>query len=380
MLWMSALLGIFFVGITYEVYAFRAAGSSIVPFHGGETVVSQLARTIFGSGGFYYAVQATTAMILILAANTSFADFPRLGAILARDRFLPRQLANVGDRLVYNNGIIALALLSSLLILVFRGSTHLLIPLYAVGVFLSFTLSQGGMVKHWYALKTPGWRYGAFVNGLGAVVTAVVLVVIAMEKFTHGAWMVIVLIPLLVWLFYEIRSHYIQLRAALSLKNGPIPPARHNKVVVLAPGINRGVIPALQFARSISDDVQALYVEIEPEETPRIVEEWERWGLRVPLVIRESPYRSLIQPVLRYIQEIDELRRDDHIVVVIPEFVTPRWWEKLLHNQSGLLLKFYLLFVPNVVVVNVRYWVNSVDPVSDEFSETPVAVDAGHRG
>jgi amino acid transporter len=379
MIWMSAFLGTFFLGITYEVQAFRALGSSIVPIHGGETVVSQLARSVFGSSGFYYVMQATTAMILILAANTAFAGFPRLSAILAQDRFLPRQLANVGDRLVYNNGIIALAVLSALLCVIFQGSTHLLIPLYAVGVFLSFTLSQSGMVRRWYSLKTPGWQYSAFVNGLGAVATGIVLVVIAVEKFTHGAWMVVVLIPALVWMFHRIYTHYRQLGAELSLQDYCVPPPLHNKVVVLVPGVNRGVIPALQFAQSISDDVQAVHVEIDPEKTSRVREEWRQWGLGIPLVVLESPYRSLVGPVLDHVRRLDELRPDDHIVVVIPEFVTPKWWEKALHNQSGLLLKFYLLFVPNVVVVNIRYWINGSRSPRGERAKMAKTANAAHR-
>jgi hypothetical protein len=189
-----------------------------------------------------------------------------------------------------------------------------------------------------------------------------VLIIIAVEKFTHGAWMVVVLIPALVWLFYKINRHYVSLRDALSMDDFRMPPPRHNKVVVLAPGVHRGVIPALQFAQSISDDVQALYVEIDPEETTRVRDDWDRWGLGVPLVILQSSYRSLVGPVLEYITDMDELRPDDHIVVIIPEFVTPKLWEKLLHNQAGLLLKFYLLFKPNVVVANVRYWVDGPHP------------------
>jgi len=358
MAWMSAILATMFLGITYEVNAFRAGGAEIVPLHGGETVVSQLARAAVGGGFWYMLVQVATATILILAANTAFAGFPRLCAILAQDGFLPRQLKNVGDRLVYSNGIVLLAVVSAVLITLFRGSTHLLIPLYAVGVFLSFTLSQSGMVRRWYRLRGSGWRRSAFVNGLGAVTTGLVLLIIAVEKFTHGAWMVIVLIPALIWLFYKIHAHYTHLRAVLSLDDAELPAQRHNKVVVLAPGVHRGIIPALQFARSISDDVQALHVELDPEETPHVRKEWERWGLGIPLVILESPYRSLVEPVLTYIGELDKLRPDDHIVVIVPEFVTPSPWQKLLHNHAGLLLKYHLLFQRNVIVSNVRYWID----------------------
>lgn len=362
MVWMSAILAVLFIGITCEVHAFRAAGSQIVPVHagahGGETVVSQLARTIVGKGQFYYIVQAATALILILAANTSYAGFPRLGAILAHDGFLPRQLAIVGDRLVYNNGILFLSALSVLLIVLFRGDTHALIPLYASGVFLSFTISQAGMVRRWLRLRSPGWHRSAAINGLGTVTTGIVFLVIGAQKFREGAWMVLVMIPALVWIFNKIHTHYTELRAELSLDGQPVPKPRHNKVVLLAPGVHRGVIPALQFAQSISNDVQALYVEIDPEETARVRAAWEQWGDDVPLVVLESPYRSLIEPVLKYIEHMDQLRPDDHIVVIIPEFVTRKLWEKLLHNHAGLILKLALLWRRNVVVANVRYWMD----------------------
>jgi amino acid transporter len=383
MVWMSAILMVLFLGITYEVNAFRAAGSNIVPIHsgeqGGETIVSQLARTVLGNGPFYLMVQVATATILILAANTSYAGFPRLGAILAKDWLLPRQLAIVGDRLVYNNGIVLLSVLSIVLIVLFGGDTHSLIPLYASGVFLSFTISQAGMVRHWQALRTSGWRRSAFISGLGSVTTGIVFVVIAVQKFTQGAWMVIVLIPALVWLFYKIRGHYTWLRGQLSMDGYVVPPVRHNKVVILAPNVHRGVIPALQFGMSISDDVQALYVEMDPEATPGIRDQWEQWGMGVPLVVLESPYRSLVEPVLTYINYMDALRPDDHVVVVIPEFVTPRLWAKLLHNHAGLLLKLALLFRRNVVVANVRYWVEDNRPSASEPHPRPVAPALARR-
>jgi amino acid transporter len=359
MTWMAVILSTLFLGITYLAWGWHARyPEQIIPHaHGGETIVSQVARTSVGSGPFYYLVQAATAMILILAANTSFADFPRLSAMLARDRFLPRQLSNVGDKLVHNNGILILAVLAGLLVIIFRGSTHLLIPLYAVGVFLSFTLSQTGMVKHWFTVKGQGWKRNALINGIGGLATAVVLIVIASTKFMHGAWVIVLLIPTIVVGLFKIHHHYQELARQLSLEGQRLPPVPHNTVLVLISSIHRGVLPALQYARSLSQNVRAVYVEIEPETTPRLWAKWEEWGQNIPLVVLPSPYRSLIEPLLQYIDTVEEERSDDVITVVIPEFVTPKLWQKLLHNHSGLLLKFALLFKRNVVVANVRYWV-----------------------
>jgi hypothetical protein len=238
------------------------------------------------------------------------------------------------------------------------------------------------MVRRWQTLRTGGWQRSALINGSGAFTTGIVTLVVAVQRFAQGAWMVIVLIPILVWLFYKIHTHYTWLKRELSLEHYSLPRPRHNKVVVLAPGMHRGVIPALQFAKSISEDVQALYVEIDPEETPRVREEWERWGLDVPLVVLASPYRSLVEPVLKYIRYMDQIRPDDHVIVIIPEFVTPKLWEKLLHNHAGLLLKLALLFRRNVVVANVRYWVDGKDPHPPP-DPTPVAekrwVDGSRR-
>jgi hypothetical protein len=227
-------------------------------------------------------------------------------------------------------------------------------------------------------MKSRGWRRSAFINGFGAVTTGLVLLVIAVQKFSQGAWMVIVLIPALVWMFNKIHLHYTELRGELSLEGYARPAPRHNKVVLLTPGMHRGVIPALQFAQSISDDVQALYVEMDPEETPRVRQDWDRWGEGVPLVVLESPYRSLVEPVLKYIGYMDEIRPDDHVVVIIPEFVTPRLWEKLLHNHAGLLLKLALLFRPNVIVANVRYWVNGTSRAPTS-SSAPSPKQVGSR-
>ena len=342
---MTVLLATMFLGIT-----FLARSLHVVPAE-QQTVISQIGRQVFGDGPLYLALQIATTLILVLAANTSFADFPRLSAILARDRFLPRQLTNLGDRLVFVNGIVALAVLASVLVVVFGGQTHRLIPLYAVGVFLSFTLSQAGMVLHWRKVGGPRWQWKARINGLGAVVTGIVLSVILAAKFVHGAWVVLLLIPAFVRMFYIIRRHYLTVAEQLSLE-GLEPEAwkglasrKRLKVVVPVSGMHRGTLSALQFARSLSKDVTAVMVDVEPPVTARVQERWPVWGHGVPLVVLESPYRSTIEPLLAYLDETDQREPDRGLaVVVLPEFVPARWWHHLLHNQTAQLLKRVLLY------------------------------------
>jgi amino acid transporter len=360
MIWLGAILATIFFGLTYLAWAWHDQyPQQIVPhYHGGDTVISQIARTVLGTGPLFYLVQGTTTLILILAANTSYNGFPRLAAMLAHDLYLPRQLANIGDKLVYDNGIIVLAVAASVMIILFQGSAHALIPLYAVGVFLSFTLSQAGMVRRWTRQRERGWRQSAAINLFGAIVTGVVLVVIAATKFAQGAWMVVLVIPALIMLLFKIREHYRHLGHRLSMEGYVAPRPRHNTVLLLAPDVHRGVIPALQYAVSISEDVRAVYVEVNPERTARMQAKWQEWGLGVPLVVLESPYRALIEPVLQYIDQVEQERDDDLITVIVPEFVHPGIWEKILHNHSGLMLKFALLFKRNVVVTNIRYWVD----------------------
>jgi hypothetical protein len=300
-------------------------------------------------------------VILVLAAQTSFADFPRLASILARDRFMPRQLANLGDRLVFANGVIALWVLSSVLILVFRADVHRLIPLYAVGVFVSFTLSQAGMVVHTRRLRRKGWRLSAAISAVGAVTTAVVTAVVATAKFREGAFIVVILIPALVWLFGRIRHHYRVLAAQLRLPAAePAEPAEpsamRNTVIVLVPSIHRGVLPALEYAKSLSPDCRAVHVETDQSDTPLIEERWEKWGMGIPLVVLESPYRSVLQPLLQYLEEVKKDRVRHMVTVVIPEFVPAKWWHGILHNQTGLMLKYALLFKRDIVVTNIRYY------------------------
>ena len=350
--WMAAILGTFFVGITL-----LADRLGIVPA-AEETVVSQIARRLHGTGFFYYAIQAATALILVLAANTSFADFPRLSSLLARDRFIPRQFANLGERLVFSNGILVLGAMAALLLVIFGGETHALIPLYAVGVFISFTLSQSGMVRHWWKERVAGWRHKIAINGVGAVATGVVTVVIAATKFTHGAWIVVLVIPTLVATFLAMRRHYEDVADQLSLEGLPGPPELRHTVLVVVGDLHRGVVRAVQYAKTLaapSVAVRAVFVETDPAKTHKLEEKWARWGLGVPLVILNSPYRSLLRPLIEYLDALQSLG-DDHIVtVVIPEFLPSRWWQHILHNQTALLIKGALLFRKNTVVADVPY-------------------------
>jgi hypothetical protein len=340
-------------------------GTSVLAFlyhvhpHANETVISQFARIMFtgGLGWFYYVVQAATAAILVLAANTSFADFPRLSSLLARDRFLPRQFANRGDKLVFSNGIILLAIFSGLLVIAFGGDTSRLIPLYAVGVFLSFTLSQSGMVRRWLRTRSPQWKKSIAVNAVGAVATFVVLCVFIVTKFIHGAWIVVVVIPLLVILFYAIHKHYLDVAKQLSMDGlEHLRPIKHNVVVPIS-GLHRGVLTALEYAKSIARDnnVTAVYVDFEEEATVKLREKWERLGVGVKLVVLPSPYRELTRPLLKYIKRVGRHEHDDLITVVLPEFIPAKWWQHVLHNQSSLLLKGALLFKKGVIVTSVPY-------------------------
>ncbi len=347
--WMAFILGSSFLGVTFLAYYFH-----IVPRE-GETVVSMLAGTLFGRGGMYYMIQAATAVILILAANTSFAGFPMLASMLAVDGFLPRQMAHRGDRLVFSNGIILLAAISSLLLMLFGGSTHALIPLYAVGVFTAFTFSQAGMVRHWWTERGRRWAPKMAVNGLGAAATTVVVLVIGVTKFTHGAWMVIVLVPLIVLILRRIRDHYTQVASQLSLEGARRPRIGRNPVVVLVAGLHRGVVEALEYARSISPNVTALTVDLDPTQTSKLRLKWAEWAPDVPLVVLDSPYRSIVRPLLDYIDRMERQGEGRYLTVVIPEFVPSHWWAHFLHNQTALLIKAALLFKPGKVSVSVPY-------------------------
>jgi hypothetical protein len=410
---MAALLTTMFIGTSVMAYFYG------VHPHENETVISQFARIIFTGpmGWFYYLIQAATALILVLAANTSFADFPRLSSLLARDRFLPRQFANRGDRLVFSNGIIILAIFSGILVSAFGGDTSRLIPLYAVGVFLSFTLSQVGMVRHWLkegraeresreaprSGNNPGhladlnkteqgsvegakldevhvsitpervagrspedladlrkqrshWRKSIVVNGVGALATFVVLIVLIITKFVHGAWIVVFLIPLLVLMFRKVHRHYEEVAKQLTMEGvEKLRPIRHEVIVPIS-GIHRGVVRALEYAKSIAPDhVTAVYVDLDEEATKSLRERWTKFAGDIELVVLASPYRALTRPLLRYIDRVERDHKDDLVTIVLPEFVPAKWWQHLLHNQSSLTLKAALLFKEGVIVTNVPY-------------------------
>lgn len=361
---LGLLLGTIFLGLSYLAVQCHALPPNAVVGGGhetlGETVVSQVGRAVFGTGPLYWALQIVTCIILILAANTSFAGFPRLCALQAQDGFLPRQLANIGDRLVFNNGIFALTVLSCIIIWLFKGDVHSLIPLYAIGVFLSFTLSQSGMVKRWVTLRTPGWQTKAAVNAVGTVATFVVLCIFGVVKFAHGAWVVVILIPALILFFFRIHEHYRSVAKQLSLEGyRPRQGLRHH-VFVLVPDIHRGTIPALQYARSISEDAKALHVSINPARERRLKERWTLWSRGVPLILLNSPYRSLAEPVVNYIKDIQRREPNCLITVVVPEFVPEGIWAKLLHGQAGVLLLLRLRFLRGVVVINVPYHIEAM--------------------
>ncbi|HEU4684292.1 MAG TPA: APC family permease [Nitrospira sp.] len=350
MLGMAIILGVLFIGITVLASQF-----GIVPKQ-NETVVSQIARATFGEGAMYYLIQASTMLILILAANSAFAGFPRLASILARDGYMPHQMAMMGDRLVFSNGVIILGVFSCLLIVIFQGDTHALIPLYAVGVFLSFTLSQAGMVKRWLTKKGPHWRKKLAVNGIGALTTAAATLIIASTKFIHGAWIVVVLIPLLIMMFRSIRSHYTAVAEQITLSRDARPPRpRRNIVLIPIGGVNRSVVRAVDYARSRGGEIRAILVDVEKEETARVEIQWAQWGCGVPLIVLPSPYRSILGSILNYIEEQRQKDPDCWITVVVPEIIPARWWQNILHNQRALMLKAALLFKERVVLTDVPF-------------------------
>jgi amino acid transporter len=321
-----------------------------------ETVVSQLARGVFGTGILYYFVQGVSVVILLLAANTAFADFPRLAFFMARDGYLPRPFSNRGDRLVFSNGVVLLACVAAVLVWVFDGSTHALIPLYAVGVFTSFTLSQSSMVRRWFRLRPPRWYLKAAVNGLGALTTALVLIDVTAAKFSHGAWIVVVLIVVLIAMFFTVKRHYSEVALQLSMDGLEPPPPINHTVLVLVGDLHRGVLHAIQYAQLLSPSAKAVFVETDPERTRRLEEKWGKWGLGLPLIVLSSPYRSLLGPLLDYVDHLQQRGDTNHIVtIILPEFIPARWWQHLLHNQTALLIKGALLFRKNIIVTDVPY-------------------------
>jgi amino acid transporter len=376
LMWMSGILGTLFLSITFLARQVGAVPSET------ETVISQLARTAYdGRGVLYLVTIAATMLILFMAANTAYAGFPRLSAMVAADGFLPRQLMYKGSRLVYSRGIIALTALACVLIVIFKASVTLLIPLYAIGVFLSFTLSQAGMAKRWLKIGRlkpgvevqeagsvlhyeRGWTFKMIVNGFGAVCTAVVMMVFAVTKFREGAWMILLVIPILVAIFFVIHRHYRDLARALSLEAHGEPPrvARHRVILPLG-GVHRGTLAALRYARTLSNDITAVHVLVDEEEAEKLQRKWETWGEGVRLVLLDSPYRQFATPLVNYIEEMTEQRQPNEVItIVVPQFVPQKWWHNVLHNQTATWLRFLLISKPGVVVTDVPYQVRLAEP------------------
>jgi amino acid transporter len=371
LIWMSSVLGSLFLGVSFLAGKIHSVPSEF------ETIFSQLARTTFdGRGTLYIMMMAATTLILVLAANTSFADFPRLSALLAGDRFLPRQFSFRGSRLVFSRGIAILAILASVLIFFFKASVTALIPLYAIGVVLSFTLSQAGMAKRWWKIGRlkpgeivkekgstlqydPQWKTKLIVNGFGAICTAVVVLVFSITKFRDGAYIVIFIIPAIVIFFSSIHRHYTRLAAHLSLDNYGTPPAvKRHRVILPISGVHRGTLAALRYARTLSDDITAIHVSIDPEETMKVKTKWDLWGEGIRLVILDSPFRLLVEPLLDYIEEVSSICQPNEIItIIVPQFIPKRWYHNILHTQTAFWLRLALLLKPGIVVTDVPYQV-----------------------
>lgn len=320
------------------------------------TVISQVADWIFGKGVLYYLFQASTFLILALAANTSFADFPMLSSLMARDGFLPRYMALRGDRLVFSNGIVLLGVLSGTLLVIFGGITTKLIPLYAVGVFTSFTLSQSGMVRRWLSHKTGNWRTKTLINGVGAVVTGTVTLVIAITKFTHGAWVVLVVVPTMVYTFKTINNHYLDVKKQLDFDNYSHREGLKHKIIIPAASLTNVVANTVDYAKELSDDIRVVHISTGNELTEKFSHKWETWNPGVELVIIDSPYRSVFDPLVEYIKEVDNNKVEgEAVTVLVPEFITCKWWHRFLHNQTGLILQNLLVLQTDVVVTTVPF-------------------------
>ncbi len=374
------VMGITYTASYYQVLPLKNESGEIV-----ETLTSRLARTVLEGTPFewfYYVVQAATTLILILAANTAYVDFPRLSSVLANARFAPRQLANLGDRLVFNNGIILLGLLSALLIVYFRGDTHALIPLYAVGVFIGFTLSQAGMARRFARVKPPHWRIGMLISGFGAFTTGLVLMTQLIANFRYGAWITLVSIGVLMFLLFKVHEHYMTLKSELKPRLTEPRASMRHKVVVLVPSVHQGVLQALEYARTLShpDEIEALHINLDPrppavyrrvlkrskdEETElrlvtpaaeKMQQEWRAFVPDIPLTIIDSEHRSLVEPIEEFIDELIDAEQLDQVTVIIPEFYPRKWWHHLLHNQSAWILRLALMKKPKVVVATVRYF------------------------
>jgi amino acid transporter len=348
---MGALVGIMFLGMSWLAGVVGAVPSA------NETVISQIGRAVFGTGAAYYILQFSTMGILILAANTSFADFPRLSSLLARDGFMPSRFAFRGERLAFSAGIVALAALSVAVLVAFGGRVEALIPLYAIGVFTSITLSQAGMVVHWRRERGAGWRRSIAINGFGAIATGIVTVIFAVAKFALGAWLIVIIIPILVAGFLFIGRQYRRRRVEIEVRDNSVigPPRRHQRVIVPASDVTRDVVQAIRFGRTMSDDVVAVHVTDDVESAARIRSRFERQLPGIPLVVVESPYRSLVRPLVRFLEDAAEQDGEDVVVVLLPEYVPRHWWERFLYNENGRRIERALLGRPNILVAEVPY-------------------------
>ena len=361
MRYMGCLLGVMFLGITYLAHVYQIRPSQ------DETVISQLGHLILEGlplGWFYYFVQAATLLILLLAANTSYADFPRLSSLLAKDSFMPRQFSHLGERLVFSNGIIVLSVLAAILLVVFKGQTDALIPLYAVGVFTSFTLSQSGMVVHWFKERGKHWQISALINGSGAIATSIVLSVIVLTKFLLGAWLIVITIPLIVFFCLSIRSHYRYVAKRLSIQD--LPPRSYvprpkvevtsHPAIVIVGQLNRGTVEALDYARSIGDEVVAIHVDTGLTNRAQLQQKWQQFEADIPLVILDSPYREIVAPIVEFVRKYEAQHPGVLSTVIIPTFVTKTIWDSILHNQTAFFLKTALMGNQCRVVTSVRYY------------------------
>lgn len=380
--WMASILAFFFLGTSYLARHYQVMPTT------QETVLSQLGRHIFGGGPLYFTLQYATFAILVLAANTSFADFPRLSSILARDDYMPRQFAARGDRLAFSNGIIVLALVAMLLVWLFHGDTSALIPLYAIGVFVCFSLSQTGMVVHWLRTKESGWRWKAMLNGVGAVATALVSIVQIVTKFTTGAWIVVLIIPLIIVMLRKIHHHYETFRRETTYTGHSPLMFLHHTVVVAVNGITKPVAGALVYATAISEDVRAVFVEVDPDATADLRRKWNEWDIGIDLKVLSSPYRSVLQPLVGYVRNLTQHGEADLVTVIVPEIVPHKWWEHLLHNKTALYIKTAFLFKPGVVVTAVPYRLGSAvrlrdlinhDETLDSEDSRPTVITARDR-
>ena len=349
--WMVAILATFFLGVSYLAHHYHAMPTT------RETVLSILGHHVFGGGPLYFALQYTTFAVLVLAANTAFADFPRLAGILATDRYMPRQLAARGDRLAFSNGIVSLALVALLLVWLFKGDTNSLVPLYAIGVFVCFTLSQAGMVVHWRKTKAPGWKWKAWLNGIGAVATGLVSIIQLATKFTTGGWIIAVIIPVIILVLQKIHGHYTAFMEDIRFTGqSPIIPLHHT-VIVPVNSITKATSAALVYATTISEEVIAVCIEVDKRDSAQMRADWDAWDIGIPLEIVPSPYRSVLKPLVEFVDNLSMVSPGQLVTVIVPEIVPRHWWEHLLHNKTALYIRTAFLFKPNVVVIAIPYLV-----------------------